>query len=57
MKKWWTSKILWLNTAALIFTVIELINGQPVVAAVQDSIIAFINIILRTKYTNTGLTK
>ncbi len=57
MKKWFRSKILWLNTVALIFTIIELATGLPELAAIQDSIVAFINIILRSKYTNTGLTR
>ena len=56
MKKWYTSKILWLNILALVLTIVELATGYVLAAAIQDSIVAIINIILRT-HTNQGLEK
>ncbi len=54
MKKWYHSRILWLNILALVLTVIELSTGYILAAAIQDSIVAIINIILRAR-TNQGL--
>ncbi len=54
MKKWYHSRILWLNILALVLTVVELSTGYVLVAAVQDSIVAIITIILRTR-TDQGL--
>ncbi len=56
MKKWYQSRILWLNILALVLTVVELSTGYVLAAAIQDSIVAIINIILRVR-TNQGLTK
>ena len=56
MKKWYHSRIIWLNIVALIATVVELATGQILTATIQDSIVAFINIILRAR-TNQGLGK
>ncbi len=54
MKKWYHSRILWLNIIALIATVVELATGYVLAAAIQDSIVAIINIVLRTR-TDQGL--
>lgn len=54
MKKWYRSRILWLNIVTLVATIVELATGQILVAAIQDSIVAIINIILRA-HTNQGL--
>ena len=56
-KKWYMSKILWLNIAALVATIVELATGNPIPAAIQDGIVAIINIILRAKFTDKGLTR
>ncbi len=54
MKKWYHSRILWLNIVALVATIVELATGYVMLAAIQDSIVAIINIILRA-HTNQGL--
>ncbi len=54
MKKWYQSRMLWVNLIALVATIVELATGQILTAAIQDSIVAIINIILRTR-TNQGL--
>lgn len=56
MKKWYHSRILWINAVALIATIVELATGQYLTAAIQDSIVALINLILRA-HTNQGLEK
>ena len=54
MKKWYNSRILWVNVVALIATIVELATGQILTAAIQDSIVAIINLVLRAR-TDQGL--
>lgn len=55
MKKWYQSRILWVNAVALIATIVELATGQYLTAAIQDSIVALITLFLRAR-TDQGLT-
>jgi len=56
MKKWYTSKTLWLNTIALGYTVYQLMTGNtaPLDPQVQVAILAGVNWLLRL-ITNNGL--
>ena len=48
MKKWYLSKILWVNTIALIALYAQAITGEEVLTAeVQTAILAMANFILR----------
>mgnify|MGYP003151258753 CR=1 FL=1 len=55
-KRWYHSRMMWINIVALVATIVELATGQVMVAAIQDSIVAIINIFLRA-HTNQGLSK
>jgi len=59
MKKWYHSKVLWVNVIALIAMVVQVV-GWPELAkeiiAVEGAILAIINLLLRI-ITNQGLEK
>ena len=56
-KKWWTSKTLWVNIISILILTIQSGTGLqlPIPIAAQATIIAILNIILRT-ITNSNLT-
>ena len=56
-KKWWKSKVVWVNTLAALAVIIQAITGTAWLdAELQTAILVVANVILRL-LTNTGLEK
>ncbi len=55
MKKWWTSKTLWLNILATIIVIVQAMQGQPwIEPEYQVFILAVLNGLVRL-ITNTAI--
>jgi len=62
MKSWYKSKMFWFNVLALILAIAEgfgfsEFEPSPEIAAIAFGIVAVVNVVLRTWFTGTRLTK
>ena len=56
-KKWYKSKILWVNAVAILAIILQWATGVELISVeAQAAILAVANVLLRT-ITNTGVTK